>query len=244
MQLSPEKLREHVTNWRLHIVVQGINLVLIPIVQLSQYLKRSPFDLNGLRVLKSPIVIVHVVIAAGGVSSGAIEASVLVGMIVASCIPTTIASNVVMTRNSGGDEAAAIIEVVIGNVVGSVLAPWLIYGFLPSGPEFESLRPAPPTNLGPMYASVMQQLGLSVLLPLAVGQTLRWTWPRQATWILSTFYLPQFCSVLMAMLVWYVIMPINFPTKSNLLLGLLFLGLSKQGRYIHCRIRPSSSIFS
>lgn len=35
MQLSPEKLREHVTNWRLHIVVQGINLILIPIIQLS-----------------------------------------------------------------------------------------------------------------------------------------------------------------------------------------------------------------
>ncbi len=165
---------------------------------------------------KSPTVIVHIVIAAGGVGSGAIEASVLVGMIVASCIPTTIASNVVMTRNSGGDEAAAIIEVVIGNVVGSVLAPWLIYGFLPSGPEFESLRPAPPSNLGLMYASVMKQLGLSVLLPLTVGQALRWTWPRQVTWVLRTFYLPPFCSVLMGLLVWYVVKLIDLRTKSNI----------------------------
>lgn len=148
-------------------------------------------------------------IAAGGVSSGAIEPSVLVGMVVASCIPTTIASNVVMTRNSGGDEAAAIIEVVIGNVLGSVLAPWLIYAFLPSGPEFDALKPAPPTNLGPMYASVMQQLGLSVLVPLAIGQGLRWTWPRQITWALRTFYLPRLCSALLATLVWYVAVLIN-----------------------------------
>lgn len=35
MQLSPAKLKEHSTNWRLHIVVQGINLVLIPVIQLS-----------------------------------------------------------------------------------------------------------------------------------------------------------------------------------------------------------------
>ncbi|OTB20230.1 hypothetical protein K445DRAFT_312662 [Daldinia sp. EC12] len=181
MQLSPAKLKEHVTNWRLHIVVQGINLVLIPVIQL---------------------VIVHIIIAAGGVSSGTIDASILVGMVVVSCIPTTIASNVVMTRNAGGDEAAAIIEVVIGNVVGSFLSPWLIYGFLPSGGEFDLLKPAKADTLGPMYANVMKQLGLSVLLPLVVGQGLRWTFPKRVPWILSTFYLPQFCSVLLMLVAW------------------------------------------
>ncbi|KAI1769604.1 putative sodium bile acid cotransporter [Hypoxylon sp. FL1150] len=181
MQLSPEKLKEHATNWRLHIVVQGISLVLIPVIQL---------------------IIVRIVIAAGGVSSGTVDASILVGMVVVSCIPTTIASNVVMTRNAGGDEAAAIIEVVIGNVVGSFLAPWLIYGFLPSGGGFESLRPAKADTLGPMYANVMQQLGLSVLVPLVVGQTLRWTVPKQVAWTLKTFYLAQFCSVLLMLVAW------------------------------------------
>ncbi|KAI1417848.1 hypothetical protein F5Y13DRAFT_185177 [Hypoxylon sp. FL1857] len=181
MQLSPAKLKEHVTNWHLHIVVQGTNLVLIPVIQL---------------------IIVHIVIAAGGVSSGTVDASILVGMVVVSCIPTTIASNVVMTRNSGGDEAAAIIEVVIGNVVGSFLSPWLIYGFLPSGGEFDSLKPAKADTLGPMYANVMQQLGLSVLLPLVVGQSLRWTFPKQVSWTLKTFYLAQLCSVLLMLVAW------------------------------------------
>ncbi|KAI1393841.1 uncharacterized protein F4822DRAFT_386111 [Hypoxylon trugodes] len=181
MQLSPEKLKEHVKNWRLHIVVQGISLVLIPVIQL---------------------VIIRIVIAAGGVSSGTIDASILVGMVVVSCIPTTIASNVVMTRNAGGDEAAAIIEVVIGNVVGSFLSPWLIYGFLPNDEEFDSLRPAKANTLGPMYANVMQQLGLSVLLPLVVGQVLRWTYPKQVSWTLKTFYLAQFCSVLLMLVAW------------------------------------------
>ncbi|TRX94872.1 hypothetical protein FHL15_004333 [Xylaria flabelliformis] len=159
-QLSPEKLREHALNWRLHIVVQGINLILIPVIQLS------------------------------GVSSGNIDASILV------------ASNVVMTRNSGGDEAAAIIEVVIGNVVGSFISPFLIYGFLPSDPVFKSLRPATPDTLGPLYVSVLKQLGLSVLLPLAVGQGVRWAFPKQTSWVLKTFYLAKFCSVLLILVAW------------------------------------------
>ncbi|KAI1146257.1 sodium bile acid symporter [Nemania diffusa] len=180
-QLSPEKLKEHALNWRLHIVVQGINLLLIPVIQL---------------------ILIRIIIAAGGISSGKIEPSIWVGMVVVSCIPTTIASNVVMTKNSGGDEAAAIIEVVIGNVAGSFLSPFLIYAFLPGDSVFDSLRPATPSTLGPMYISVLKQLGLSALLPLAVGQGLRWAFPQQTLWVLRTFYLAKFCSVVLILVAW------------------------------------------
>ncbi|KAH6660809.1 sodium/bile acid cotransporter [Truncatella angustata] len=181
MQLSPEKLKQHITNWRLHIIVQGIGFIIIPILML---------------------IVIRIVIAANGLESGTIDITMLVGMVVVSAIPTTIASNVVMTRNSGGDEAAAIIEVVIGNVLGPFIAPGLIYAFIPSGTEFDQVRPASPSTLGPMYASVMKQIGLSVLIPLAVGQALRWTWSRQVEWTLRSLRLAKMCSLCMVLLVW------------------------------------------
>ncbi|KAI1180075.1 sodium bile acid symporter, partial [Nemania sp. FL0916] len=187
-------------NWRLHLVVQVVNLILVPVIQIGR-----PYTSHRLylRVIANHfVVLIRIVIAAGGISSGNIDPSILVGMVVVSCIPTTIASNVVMTRNAGGDEAAAIIEVVIGNVVGAFLSPFLVYGFLPSDSVFDSLRPATPSTLGPMYVSVLKQLGLSVLLPLAVGQGVRWAFPRQTTWVLRTFYLAKFCSVLLVLVAW------------------------------------------
>lgn len=147
-------------------------------------------------------VIVRIIIAAGDLQSGAIDTSVLVGLVVLSCLPTTIASNVVMTRAAGGDDAAAIIEVVIGNTLGAFICPGLIYAFLPPQPEFDPWRPASVSTLGRMYADVSMQLGLSVVLPLVVGQAVRWFWVKQVQWALDRLYLAKISAFFLITIVW------------------------------------------
>lgn len=106
---------------------------------------------------------------------------------------------------TGGEDAAAIVEVVIGNVFGAFVSPALVYAFMPKLPEFDEWQPASPSTLSAMYQKVAQQLGLSVLIPLAVGQVLRFFFPRHVKWALEKLYLGKISTICLALLVWLVL---------------------------------------
>lgn len=154
------------------------------------------------RVIPPVTAIMWTIIAAGDLRTNVIDIPVLLGMLVTSCLPTTIASNIVMTRNAGGDDAAAIIEVVIGNVFGSFLCPGLIYVLIPDRPAFRPWLPASLGTLGSMYASVAQKLGLAVILPLVVGQTTRVLFKKRVKWCVERLHLGKVSTFFLCTLVW------------------------------------------
>lgn len=178
LSIPHQKLYTHMFNWRLHALVQITSFIFVPTVV---------------------VALVHLILATD--PAGHIDCAVLAGYILTACLPTTIASNIVMTRAAGGDEAAALVEVLIANFLGPfVTAGWTVT-MMPKRPEFETWRSGG-GDLTDMYKEVFKQLGLTVLLPLTVGQLVRWTWPTPTARVLQKLYLNKLSTCCMILLVW------------------------------------------
>ena len=87
-------------HWRLHLVTQGFNLLLVPL------LAAAVDPLLGLLGVPTPWRL---------------------GILVTMCLPMTISSCVLLTRLAGGSEAAALTQATLGGVLGIVITPlWLL----------------------------------------------------------------------------------------------------------------------
>ena len=92
---------------------------------------------------------------------GALNESLRLGFLFLAMLPCTISSAVVYTARMGGDAAVALFNVTIANIAGIFIVPlWMTWLVSQSG---ESIA------LGPL----LQNICLTLLLPLIVGQLLR-----------------------------------------------------------------------
>jgi len=98
LRLSPQKLREGLSNWRLHTVVQLSTFVLFPIILLL--LKRF-FGNNGNELF-------------------------WLGAFYVAALPSTVSSSVVMVSIAGGNIPAAIFNASISSLIGVFITPlWM-----------------------------------------------------------------------------------------------------------------------
>jgi solute carrier family 10 (sodium/bile acid cotransporter), member 7 len=180
LTLPTERLLLHILNWRLHVIVQVTSFLLVSACFFG----------------------VTAAISSAGNSS--IQTAALVGLVITGCLPTTISSNVVMTKAAGGDDAATMVEVTIGNLLGPFITPLLISRlYLPAIGAFASLSPASDNaTLRPLYARVMKQMGLSVFLPLAVGQLVQFIWPKKTKDICTRFKIAKLGSLGLLCIIW------------------------------------------
>ena len=99
-------------------------------------------------------------VSRGLLAAGWIAEPLANGMVVCSCLSMTINMVLVLTKSSGGDEASAIFNAAAGNMIGVVLSPMLILGYLGVTGNVE-------------LAEVFYKLALRVVLPIVVGQLVR-----------------------------------------------------------------------
>ncbi|KAI8065249.1 SBF-like CPA transporter family-domain-containing protein [Gongronella butleri] len=180
LSLRTKILAQTVLRVRLHFLIQFINLLIIPgfVFGLVLLFFKMHMPLNSL---------------------------LLVGVVIAASTPTTVSSNVVMTKNAGGNEASALMNAALGNVLGIFVSPALVSAFqgplIQATPEEES-----PAQAGGKvdFVSVLQQLGLTVLLPLVVGQIIQWLFTEPVAKIKAKCRLSDVSSIALLTLVWSV----------------------------------------
>lgn len=136
-------------------------------------------------------------------NDGAISDWMLVGLIVTHACPTTVSSNVVMTKAADGNHVLTTCEVFIGNVLGAFITPALVQLYLKGPWDFGNpVHQAAKESILELYRSVMKQVGLSVFVPLFVGQVVQNIWPKQVKWTLTTFYLNKVGSFMLLLIMY------------------------------------------
>ena len=99
------------------------------------------------------------------------DPGLLVGMIFTGCLPTTMSSNVIMTKQAHGNHALTMVQSTLGNFLGPFLTPVLITMYTSSGAWYTQVLPQNDGGYGKIYQRVFKQLGLSIFLPLVCGPT-------------------------------------------------------------------------
>lgn len=128
------KLAAAAARVRAHAAIQTFSMAIVPLLTLSAC---APLSALG---LLSPVI--------------------RDAFLVLSVLPTTVNMCVALSRTAGGDEALAVFNAVLGNLLGIFVTPFMLLLLLGR------------TGAVPIAAAI-QSLALKVLLPLTIGQLLR-----------------------------------------------------------------------
>jgi solute carrier family 10 (sodium/bile acid cotransporter), member 7 len=178
LTISTKTLVQMATKWRQHLLAQVMSFLI------------------------TPSIIFGLTAAIHRANNPNIDPYILVGMIMTGVTPTTVSSNVVMTRQAKGNDSLTLIEVTIENLLGAFISPALVQMFLTDRTGFGYGNPANGRSLTQLYAAVMKQLGIGLFIPLFVGQVLQYIFPRQVKYVCERFKLAKLGSICMLLIIW------------------------------------------
>ena len=140
--LPTKVLLANYSRWKLHIFVQ-----------IQSFLLTS--------------AIVYAVVSLCATNPDFMDPGLLVGLIFTGCVPTTISSNVIMTKQANGNQALTVVQSTLGNFLGPFISPLLILMYLSTGAWYTKVVPdIGAGGFGELYKRVFKQLGLSIFVHL------------------------------------------------------------------------------
>jgi len=147
-------------------------------------------------------VLAFAVVSLAATNSHFMEPWLLIGLVFNGCQPTAMASNVLFTRKSHGNVTLTVVEVTIGNLIGPFISPLLIKMYLASGAWYTEAIPMQSGGYGALYRRVFMQFGLSIYLPMLIGQIFRRFFPKVVHKVFTEWQVGKFASLAMLSLLW------------------------------------------
>ncbi|KAF2429740.1 hypothetical protein EJ08DRAFT_590367 [Tothia fuscella] len=175
--LSTRTLIENYARWKLHLFVQ-----------VQCFLLTS--------------VLCFAVVSGCARNRNFMDPGLLIGLLFTGCVPTTISSNVVMTRQAHGNVALTVVQSTLGNLLGPFLTPVLIYMYNSGGEWYTKVLPEENGSFELIYRRVFKQLGLSIFVPLFVGQMIQNLFPTQTSHIFTKYKLNKLGSICLLVVIW------------------------------------------
>ncbi|KAL9616715.1 MAG: hypothetical protein Q9160_008436 [Pyrenula sp. 1 TL-2023] len=162
--LSTRTLLQNYSKWKIHLFVQ-----------VQCYLLTS--------------VLAFGIVSACATNPNFMDSGLLVGLILMGCVPTTIASNVVMTRQAHGNQALTVVESTLGNFLGPFLTPVLLKMYTSSGAWYTKVLPLDSGGFAGVYRR-------------AVGQTIRNLFPEATQKVFAKLKMNKIGSICLVVIIW------------------------------------------
>ncbi|KAK7983647.1 hypothetical protein PG989_011049 [Apiospora arundinis] len=128
------------------------------------------------------------------------DRNVLNGLIILGCLPTAFSINTIMARKAEGNATLTLTQSVIGNVIGPFLSTLLAHGYTSVNAWYS--RPNSAGGFGDLLLRVFTQFGLTLFLPLVVGQVVQNLFPRIVRRIMHDYQVVKLAPLSQLALVW------------------------------------------
>jgi sodium/bile acid cotransporter 7 len=125
----------------------------------------------------------------------------LIGFLFIGAAPTTMNSNVVMTRQAHGNTALTVVQSVIGQFLCPFLTPIILQMYFSAGAWYTKVL-VKGDDFSEIYRRVFMQLGLSLFVPMLAGQVVQKLFPKQTHKIFIEWKLIKLSSIALLTMVW------------------------------------------